>query len=357
MERSNPEPLTCTSVEVRYGSVRAVAGADLSVEAGEIVAILGRSGSGKTTLLRAIAGFERVTAGEIRIGGRLIESPAVSVPAHRRSVGLVFQEYALFPNKTVAGNIAYGLGRGSHGRVEELLRLGRLEGLGGRLPHELSGGQQQRVAVLRSLAPNPSVLLLDEPFSNLDAELRADMRDDVATILREAGTTTLLVTHDRADAMAVADRIAVIEDGRVIEVATPEALYWRPSFGAAAYGGDAQFIDGIATGATVETDLGRLALAYPLEGPCTVLVRPEWIAPQGIGEDATVLSRRFEGAIVRLRLRLPSGRELAATMASSAHAEAGAVVTVGVPGHVPGYLLGEGRSSQSVSEMNAPAQR
>ena len=152
MDRSNPEPLTCEGVEVRFGSLRAVAGADLAVAAGEIVALLGRSGSGKTTLLRAIAGFERATAGEIRIGGRLVESPATSIPAHRRSVGLVFQEYALFPNQTVEANIAYGLGRGSAARVEELIRTGQREGLDGRYPHQLSGGQQQR---RRSCVPSP----------------------------------------------------------------------------------------------------------------------------------------------------------------------------------------------------------
>ncbi|MCL4243509.1 MAG: ABC transporter ATP-binding protein, partial [Dehalococcoidia bacterium] len=208
--------MTCEGVEVRFGSLRAVAGADLAVAAGEIVALLGRSGSGKTTLLRAIAGFERATAGEIRIGGRLVESPATSTPAHRRSVGLVFQEYALFPNQTVEANIAYGLGRGSAARVEELIRTGQLEGLAGRYPHQLSGGQQQRVALLRSLAPRPRVLLLDEPFSNLDAGLRVAMREDVAAILRDESMTAVLVTHDRADAMAIADRIAVMEAGKVI---------------------------------------------------------------------------------------------------------------------------------------------
>lgn len=337
MERSKPETLTCTGVDVRYGAVRAVSGANLSVGAGEIVAILGRSGSGKTTLLRAIAGFERVSAGEIRIGERLVESPTVSVPAHRRSVGLVFQEYALFPNKTVAGNIGYALGRGDSGRSAELLRMAHLEGLEARMPHELSGGQQQRVAVLRSLAPRPTALLLDEPFSNLDAGLRAEMRDEVANLIRQAGTTAVLVTHDRADAMAVADRIAVMEDGRVIEVATPEALYRTPAYATAAYGGDAQFIPGRATGNGAETELGTLRLAAPMRGSCSVLVRPEWISPQGDGVPAVVVSRRFEGAVVRLRLRLRSGLELAAILPSSVHADEGVTLVVGVPGQVPAY--------------------
>lgn len=318
MDRSNPEPLTCQGVEVRFGALRAVDGATLSVEAGEIVALLGRSGSGKTTLLRAIAGFERATAGEIRIGGRLVESPTTSVPAHRRSVGLVFQEYALFPNQTVAGNIAYGLGRGSHARVEELIRKGQLEGLAGRYPHQLSGGQQQRVALLRSLAPRPRVLLLDEPFSNLDAALRVAMREEVAAILRAEAMTAVLVTHDRADAMAIADRIAVMEAGKIIEFAAPRDLYLRPANPAAAsYGGEAQFLEGVGSGGSALTPLGEAPLAAPTHGPCRVLVRPEWVVP-GPGMAVTVTARRFEGAHTRLTLMTPSGAAVAMTIASTA---------------------------------------
>ncbi len=337
MDRSNPEPLTCEGVEVRFGSLRAVDGANLAVAAGEIVALLGRSGSGKTTLLRAIAGFERATAGEIRIGGRLVESPSTSVPAHRRSVGLVFQEYALFPHQTVAENIAYGLGRGAHARVEELIRTGQLEGLAGRYPHQLSGGQQQRVALLRSLAPRPRVLLLDEPFSNLDASLRIAMREEVAAILRAESMTAVLVTHDRADAMAIADRIAVMEAGKVIEFATPGDLYFRPSNRAAAgFGGEAQFLGGTASGASDETPLGRLALAGAFEGRCQVLVRPEWIVP-GPGVAVNVTARRFEGAHTRLTLAAPDGTPLAMTIASTAPQafEDGFCVTVRQP--VPAY--------------------
>ncbi len=318
MDRSNPEPLTCEGVEVRFGALRAVDGASLSVEAGEVVALLGRSGSGKTTLLRAIAGFERATAGEIRIGGRLVESPTASIPAHRRSVGLVFQEYALFPNQTVAGNLAYGLGRGSNARVEELIRTGQLEGLAGRYPHQLSGGQQQRVALLRSLAPRPRVLLLDEPFSNLDAGLRVAMREEVASILRAESMTAVLVTHDRADAMAIADRIAVMEAGKVIEFATPRDLYLRPANPAAAsYGGEAQFLEGVGAGESAATPLGEVPLATPARGPCRVLVRPEWVVP-GPGAAVTVSARRFEGAHTRLTLTTPSGAVVAMTIASTA---------------------------------------
>ena len=344
MELSNPEPLDCAGVEVHFGSLKAVNGANLAVAAGEIVAILGRSGSGKTTLLRAIAGFERVAAGEIRIGGRVVESTSVSVPAHKRSVGLVFQDYALFPNRTVAANIAYGLARGSESRVTELLRRGDLEGLGGRYPHQLSGGQQQRVAVLRSLAPHPRILLLDEPFSNLDAALRLAMREELVAILRAEGMTAVLVTHDRTDAMAAADRIAVMEAGKVIETATPVDLYMRPaSKGAAVYAADAQFFPGIATGDTAETPLGTVRLVSPLRGPCEVLVRPEWVGVKGLGVAATVVSRRFEGAHARLVLSVPGNPPFVAVVPSWMAAEANDSFEIGVSVPVPAYPVEEAR--------------
>ncbi len=335
---------------MHYGRFRAVHGATLTLAPGELVALLGRSGSGKTTLLRAIAGFERVSAGEIRLAGEVIESPARHVPAHRRSVGLVFQEYALFPNLTVSGNIGYGLARGEHARVAELLRLARLEGLERRYPHQLSGGQQQRVALLRSLAPRPRVLLLDEPFSNLDAALRVQMRDEVAAILRAEGMTALrvqmrdevaailraegmtalLVTHDRADAMAIADRVAVMDAGAIIEVATPRALYFEPGARAAAgYGGDAQFLPGDGLGDEAHSPLGTIPLARPYRGACDLLVRPEWLRIRPGGAPARVLARRFEGAISRLDLEV-GGHRLVLTAPSLEVAEAGEKVELGL---------------------------
>ncbi|WP_322795828.1 ABC transporter ATP-binding protein [Tepidiforma sp.] len=315
---------------MHYGSFRAVHDATLTLAPGELLAILGRSGSGKTTLLRAIAGFERVSAGEIAIAGEVVETPRRHVPAHRRSVGLVFQEYALFPNLTVAGNIGYGLPRGERGRVEELLRLAHLEGLGRRYPHQLSGGQQQRVALLRSLAPRPRVLLLDEPFSNLDAGLRVQVRDEVAALLRAQGMTALLVTHDRADAMAVADRIAVMEAGEIIEVATPRALYFAPATRlAAGYGGDAQFIPGEGDGAAARSALGAVPLARPFRGACDLLIRPEWLVPRPGGVEARVVARRFEGAVTRLDLDL-GGTRLVMAAASAALAGAGESLGVGL---------------------------
>jgi iron(III) transport system ATP-binding protein len=318
---------------VCYGRFRAVRGATLSLAPGELVALLGRSGSGKTTLLRAVAGFERVAAGEIRLAGELIESPGRHVPAHRRSVGLVFQEYALFPNLTVAGNIGYGLRRGERGRVEELLRMAHLEGLGERYPHQLSGGQQQRVALLRSLAPRPRVLLLDEPFSNLDAGLRVQMRDEVAAILRAEGMTALLVTHDRADAMAIADRVAVMEAGEIVEIAAPRTLYFEPATRTgAAYAGDVQFVPAEGRGAVATCVLGQVPLVRPCSGPCDLLIRPEWLRLRHGGVPARVLASRFEGAVTRVDIEV-GGQRLRVTAPSGevSGAAGNTGVTVDVP--------------------------
>ncbi len=322
---------------MRFGRLAAVAGADFSVREGEVLALVGPSGCGKTTLLRCIAGFERAAAGEVRLGGQTIESPARSVPPHQRSVGLVFQDYALFPHKTVEGNISYGL-RGvasARDRVRELLELAGLEGLLGRYPHQLSGGQQQRVAVLRSLAPRPRVLLLDEPFSNLDPALRTALRDQIVDLLRREGVAAVLVTHDRGDALAVADRVAVMDAGRIIECDTPDGLYYRPTteLGARA-GGEVQFLDGVARGGVVQTCLGLASAAAPVEdGHCAVLVRPEWIVPCTGSESGTlanIVRTRLEGHFVRHTIALDSGDVLEMTVSSGIALDTGSVVRVAV---------------------------
>ncbi|MDQ1083953.1 MULTISPECIES: ABC transporter ATP-binding protein [Microbacterium] len=214
-----------------YGADTVVRDVDLHVDRGEIVSVLGPSGSGKTTLLRMIAGLHPIASGRVVSGGRDI----TAVPAHRRRVGLVAQEGALFPGLTVAANIAYGL-RGVPARraaenpdVRRLLALVRLENLAHRMPHELSGGQRQRVAVARALAPQPTVVLLDEPFNALDAGLRAGVRESVLALLRDAGVAAVLITHDRAEAFASGDRVAAFHDGRVAQLATPAAIYRAPA--------------------------------------------------------------------------------------------------------------------------------
>ena len=340
---SAPEALRVDGLAVAFGALRAVDGASLAVSAGEILALLGPSGCGKTTLLRCVAGFERAVEGTVTLGGDVVESAQRHVPAHRRGVGLVFQDYALFPHRTVAANVSYGLGRGPgrDARVAELLQMGGLQGLEKRYPHQLSGGQQQRVAVLRSLAPRPKVLLLDEPFSNLDPALRGDLRGEVARLVRAEGVSTVLVTHDRTDALSIADRVAVMERGRILEVAAPADLYYRPGSQAAArYGGEVQYVAGVAAGDTVETPLGRLANAGPVrEGPCQVLVRPEWIIPCRGGALARLDTPRLEGQVLRQAVRLPGGLTLELTTTPGNAFPVGEEVAIGVHLATPAFPL------------------
>ena len=223
----------CTDVTKRFGSVLAVDGLGFVLGPGEILSILGPSGSGKTTMLRLIAGFESLDTGEISVQGKLVSAPTVHSPADRRSVGMVFQEYALFPHLTVAQNVSFGLqelrSRERRTRLTEVLELVRLAGLEDRFPHELSGGQQQRVALARTLAPRPVTVLLDEPFSNLDAGMRSEMRREVESILRENSIATVFVTHDREEAFAMADRIGVMKDGHLDQLDTPDVVYHSPA--------------------------------------------------------------------------------------------------------------------------------
>jgi iron(III) transport system ATP-binding protein len=302
----------CThDISKRYGHVRAVDGSELCVEHGEFMALLGPSGCGKTTLLRLIAGFERPDAGEIAIEERPVAGPGVWVPAHARGIGMVFQEYALFPHLSVAQNVGFGVRRGDRRtRVPELLRLVGLEGLEERSPHELSGGQQQRVALARALAPRPSVVLLDEPWSNIDPLLRSSMRAELADILRGIDVTVLFVTHDREEAFSLADRIALMRDGTVVQIGTPEELYLSPADRwTAEFVGAANFLPGTIDGGLVETLIGRFPVANANgHRDVEALIRPEQLEltldPQGAGE---VVGREFRGHDVFYRVRLPNG--------------------------------------------------
>ena len=218
-----------SGVSRSYGPVRAVKDLGLAVTRGEILALLGPSGCGKTTTLRLIAGFEPPDSGTVEVGGRTVAGPGTNVPPEKRRVGMVFQDYALFPHLSVEQNVSYGLPNWKKGRVEEVLALTHLVGLGGRMPHELSGGQQQRVALARALAPEPAVVLLDEPFSNLDASLRIRVRSEMREILRDAGATAVFVTHDQEEAFAVADRVVIIDRGKVQQVGSPDAILRAPA--------------------------------------------------------------------------------------------------------------------------------
>ena len=313
--------MECVRAAKSFGLARAVDDVSFAVNTGEIVGFLGPSGSGKTTLLRLIAGFETVSAGEVRIAGRLVSGPHGHVPPERRNVGVVFQEYALFPHLTVLENVEFGLGslprpeRKRH--RQSALELVRLDGMERRYPHELSGGEQQRVALARTLAPRPVTILLDEPFSNLDAGMKAEMRREVGEILKESGATAIFVTHDREEAFAMADRVAVLQRGRLEQIDSPSALYHSPAtpFVARATGA-CDFLPGRTQGGRAHTDVGSLAVTDPVAAlpngtGVDVLVRADdlQLAPDPDG-GAVVLSREFRGDEVLLTVRTPSGAEV-----------------------------------------------
>jgi iron(III) transport system ATP-binding protein len=316
-------------VSVSYdGTARAVDDVSVSVPAGSIVSLLGPSGCGKTSLLRAIAGLERPIGGSISIGDRIVSGPGTWIKPEHRSVGMVFQDGALFPHLTVAENIAFGL-NAAHikanrsektARVTALLELVDLAGLGDRLPETLSGGQQQRVALARSLAPNPSVLLLDEPFSALDAGLRVYVRAEVARILREIGVTSIFVTHDQDEAFVLGDQVAVMRDGRVEQFGAPDELYRTPvSKWVARFVGEANFVPGRLSGEAgrVDTTLGQVTISGASltdqsgEEQVDVLVRPEQVTLSP-GDTAEITAVEYYGHDVRYELLLADGTVLSA---------------------------------------------
>jgi iron(III) transport system ATP-binding protein len=318
-------------VTKRFGATTAVDEASLCVEYGEVVALLGPSGCGKTTLLRLIAGFEDPDVGTVEVGGRRVAGAGTWIPPEQRRVGMVFQDYALFPHLTVAENVGFGLPRRARAaRVAELLAIVGLDTLGRRYPHELSGGQQQRVALARALAPSPELVLLDEPWSNVDPFLRETLRAEVSDIIRPLGVTVLLVTHDREEAFSVADRIALMRDGAVVQEGTSEEIYFSPvSRWAAEFVGAANVLPGRVVGGLVETSVGAFAAngASALEA-AQVLVRPELLElepdPSGAGE---VVAREFRGHDVFYRVLL-DGVELVSHRPSTEVVPLGARVSI-----------------------------
>jgi iron(III) transport system ATP-binding protein len=312
----------------------------LRIESGTLGAVLGPSGSGKSTLLRCIAGLHGALSGTIRSGGRDLHV----LPAERRRVGLVPQDGALFPHLTVGQNVAFGLGRAERRRrrVDELLELVELPGLAGRYPHELSGGQAQRVALARALAPAPEVVLLDEPFSALDATLRGSVRDQVRRALAETATTAILVTHDQTEALSIADRLIVLDDGRVRQVGAPEEVYRHPvDLWTGRFVGEAIVLAGEGRGTHVTTTLGDLRLVDSAVGAVTVLIRPEQIRiVAGSGTPARVVSVDYFGhdALVDLDLVADSGIRMSARLATPVALREGDLVNLQVVDPVLAYL-------------------
>ena len=321
-------PVELRSLRRSFGDVHALDDMDLSIAPGELVALLGPSGCGKTTALRVLAGLEDADSGQILVDGRDVSG----VPTSRRDMGMVFQAYSLFPHMTARENVAFGLrlrGKGSAERrriAGEYLELVGLSAQADRFAHQMSGGQQQRVALARALAIRPQVLLLDEPLSALDAKVRVQLRDEIRRIQLEVGITTLFVTHDQEEALAVADRVGVMWQGRIEQIASPQEMYSRPASAfVAEFIGLSTPLPGTSSGAAATVLGSRMPLlpGSPESGPVTVLIRPEAIrlAPADPADDpavaATVLATSFLGAHGRAQARLADGTVLTAQMSSA----------------------------------------
>ncbi len=311
----NDPLISVENVSVSYGDAGALDDFSLDVAQGSLVALVGPSGCGKTTALRVIAGFQHPDEGKVTIHGTVVVGNGKDVPPEKRNVGMVFQEYALFPHISVAENVGYGVrGADRIQRVHDVLKLVGLEHHGSRFPHELSGGEQQRVALARALAPQPDVVLLDEPFSNLDAPQRERMRRELRKILKGAGATAVFVTHDQAEALAIADVIAIMRDGRIVQFGIPDDVYAEPvDPWVARFLGDAILLSGVVQDGHVATILGSIDTRLPAGSHTDVMIRPEWISPR-IDPDGRgkVVDREFYGHDQRVEIELPGGERIEA---------------------------------------------
>jgi len=313
--------LEVSDIECRYEQRTAVRNLSMHVNEGNIVCLLGPSGCGKTTALRAIAGFEPVFKGEIKLGDKVISRAGFSLPPHKRNLGMVFQDYALFPHMNVCQNVCFGLRDLSRIAMktiaEDILNVVGLAGYGDRFPHELSGGQQQRVALARALAPNPDVILLDEPFSNLDVELRERLSTDVRKILKGQGITAIVVTHDQHEAFAIGDQVGVMHEGEILQWDTPYNLYHDPANRFVAdFIGQGVFLKGTLTSPdTVNTEAGPItgdrAYDWPEGAAVDLLLRPDDIVPDDSSELlGRVVNKAFKGAEIMYTLQLSTGSRL-----------------------------------------------
>jgi len=331
--------LEVRDIECRYDADAVVRGLSFILRPGTIACLLGPSGCGKTTVLRAIAGFEPVFAGEIRLRGELVSSVNTSVAPERRRIGMVFQDYALFPHLTVADNIAFGLRSGSKAersaRVHELLALTDLSEHAGRWPHELSGGQQQRVALARALAPRPDLVLLDEPFSNLDVDLRERLTVEVRDILHSQNATAIVVTHDQHEAFAIGDVVGVMHEGRIVQWDTPYNLYHEPSSRFVAdFVGQGRFLPGqLLDHDRLATEAGEISgnrtFVWPPGTEVDVLLRPDDIVPDPEGPlQGLITHKAFKGAEILYTLKLETGTSLLTLFPSHLNHEVGEQVRV-----------------------------
>ena len=334
-----PVLLEVKDIVVSYGRKPVLHDVSLHVNRGSFSCLLGPSGCGKTTVLRAIAGFEPLDRGEVRLREDVVSSSGLTTPPERRKVGMVFQENALFPHLTVEGNIAFGVKGKRESRwretVNEMLDIVGLRGLGDRYVHELSGGQQQRVALARALAPATEVILLDEPFSSLDVDLRVWLGTEVKDILTQRGVTTVLVTHDQSEAFALSDQIGVMRDGRLLQWDTAYNLYHEPADRFIAhFVGQGVFLRGtLISPDAIDTELGVIrgdrAYGWPLGSPVDVLLRPDDILPDPKGNlSATVVSRAFKGAQILYGLKLSTGSSLLSLFPSHHNYDTGETVAI-----------------------------
>jgi iron(III) transport system ATP-binding protein len=371
-----PVAIDVRGVSKRFGALEVLREVDLRVEPGRIVALLGSSGCGKTTLLRTIAGLERLDAGEVQVGDRMLSlaSRDLHVPPEKRRVGMVFQDWALFPHLTVAQNVGYGLPRADRRgpRVAAALHMVGLDGLGDRQPATLSGGQQQRVALARAMAPQPRVLLLDEPFSNLDSTLRVQVRTEVHQLLAELGVTTVFVTHDQEEAFVLGDEVAVMQAGRIVQQARPAELYAHPaSPWVASFVGDANLVTGDGRGDHAVTPVGDVALDVTgsggsTRGPVEVVLRAEQLrldpldaagGGRGVerGVPATVQLTEYYGHDTVYLVRPDGGEPIRARAAATPRFDRGDRVFVTYEG--PPALVFPAQAPAAAADPEAPASR
>ena len=332
--------LEIRNLSLSYGNQAVLTDLNLEAEQGQLTAVLGASGAGKSTLLRLIAGFEAPTSGEIYIDSKLVSSSSEVLAPEKRGVGIVPQDSALFSHLTVSQNIGFGLPKGSDARVKELLELVGLSEFANRKPASLSGGQAQRVALARALAPRPKLILLDEPFSALDAELRARLREDVKAALKAENASAILVTHDQEEALSLADKVAVMREGRVIQAGSPTEIYNEPvDLGIATFLGDSILVDGKVEGGKVMTDLGKLSALNSITDGQTgvVAIRSEnfYLQPNPSG-DSEVIGRVFFGHDAVVEVQTPKLKIRARSNGPFAP-EVGMRVTVWVRGAVNFY--------------------